>query len=102
MCTNRSLRAGRRRRASPSATPVLCMHPPTHTPAKPFLVDVWVEDTHGRRKQRIMVITVIKRRPLRTRPGSSWKIRPFATARGNHDPSNDHRRFDALLFAPFQ
>lgn len=45
----------------------------THTRArnrrpKPFLVDVWVEDTHGRRKQRIMVITVIKRRPLRTRP----------------------------------
>jgi len=38
---------------------------------------VWVEGTHGRRKQRIMVITVIKRRPLRTRPGSTWKIRYF-------------------------
>ncbi|CAK9810210.1 hypothetical protein ANTPLA_LOCUS6501 [Anthophora plagiata] len=72
VCTNRSLRAGRRHRCRCTSS-CACI-PPTR---EPFLVDVWVEDTHGRRKQRIMVITVIKRRPLRTRPGCSWKIRPF-------------------------
>lgn len=44
-------------------------------------VCVYVEGIHGRRKQRIMVITVIIRRPLRTRLCSSWKIRRFVAAR---------------------
>jgi len=59
-----------------------CVRARTHTLASrrvrfPRRAAVWVEGTHGRRKQRIMVITVIKRRPLRTRPGSTWKIRYF-------------------------
>lgn len=81
--TNRSLRA----RSSCFLVCDCCVHTHTRwktprrarerTAAMAFLADVWVEGTHGRRKQRIMVITVIKRRPLRTRPGSSWKIRSF-------------------------
>lgn len=52
----------------------------THGPTRvrfPCRAAAWVEDTHGRRKQRIMVITVIKRQPLRTRSSSTWKIRCF-------------------------
>lgn len=69
---NRPLRAGLR-------VFLVCMHPHPRKERrpKPFLVDVWVEDTHGRRKQRIMVITVIKRRPLRTRPGPSVENSSF-------------------------
>lgn len=48
----------------------------------PCRAAVWVEGTHGRRKQRIMVITVIKRQPLRTKPGSTWKIRCFTSECG--------------------
>jgi len=55
-------------------------HTRTREPTRvhfPCRAAVWVEGTHGRRKQRIIVITVIKRGPLRTRPGSTWKIRYF-------------------------
>ncbi|CAK9821869.1 hypothetical protein ANTRET_LOCUS514 [Anthophora retusa] len=54
VCTNRSLRAGRRRcrRHRRRCTSSCACIPPTR---EPFLVDVWVEDTHGRRKQRIML-----------------------------------------------
>jgi len=54
----------------------------THGPTRvrfPCRVATWVEDTHGRRKQRIIVITVIKRQPLRTRSSSTWKIRCFTS-----------------------
>lgn len=73
----------------------------THTRArnrrpKPFLVDVWVEDTHGRRKQRIMVITVIKRRPLRTRPTPPSVENSSFSRSGRGNPTFLLQRFNFL------
>lgn len=86
----RSLRAGRIYVLRARCTYNSCVY--THGPATrvrfPCRVAVWVDGTHGRRKQRIMVITVIKRQPLRTRPGSTWKIRCFTSdfAEARHTP----------------
>lgn len=75
-----------------------CMHTRTYTHARaceptrvrfPCCAAVWVEGTHGRRKQRIMVITVIKRQPLRTQAGFHVENSLFYIRMRRHDiPAN--------------
>lgn len=78
----RSLRTGRVHAVHTMSDSCVYTHGPTRVRFS-CRVAVWVEGTHGRRKQRIMVITVIKRQPLRTRPGSTWKIRCFTSECGD-------------------